>query len=285
MTATMGSSGERPLSLDAVFPTARLAPYVSAFELFSAPDGSAPAPALHFAGGTVVVPLSFGDPPLLLNHGPAAVRPAALLGPKRRADPIVFAGRVDVVNVSFRPGAAAAFVGLSMTELTGRLAAPDDVWPAAFRQAVAELEPLGTAQRVERLERLLLDRLDPRRARRPQIGEAVRLILATGGRISIARLAAAVNLSVSQLERAFKVQVGVSPKLLARQRRAYSVVRVARRLTAPDWGELAAAHGYADQSHLVREFHELVGLTPGAFARARPNAEYLQDTAGDRRIA
>jgi hypothetical protein len=45
------------------------------------------------------------------------------------------------VNISFFPGAAGAFVGMSMPELVGRMASPDDVWPHTFRKAVAELQP------------------------------------------------------------------------------------------------------------------------------------------------
>jgi hypothetical protein len=52
-----------------------------------------------------------------------------------------FPDTVDQVNISFFPGAAGAFVGLPLSELTGRMASPDDVWPDDFREAVAELEP------------------------------------------------------------------------------------------------------------------------------------------------
>jgi AraC-like DNA-binding protein len=282
----MSDEEHPPLRFTSVRPSARLAPYVSGIELFSASElGAEPLSRIHFAGGTAIVPLSFGDPPVLPRHAPAVARSGALLGPKLRADPIIFSGRIDVVNISFRPGAAGAFVGLSMTEVAGRLAAPEDVWPRALREAVAELQPLPDWVRVARLEQLLLERFDPRRAPRPEVGEAVRLILGTGGQISIRALANAVNLSLSQLERSFKEQVGLTPKLLARQRRAYAVVQEARWQSNPDWAQLAAGCGYADQAHLVREFSELVGLTPGAFARARPNAEYLQDAGRRRHIA
>lgn len=38
---------------------------------------------------------------------------------------------------------------------------------------------------------------------------------------------------------------------------------------ARDWARIASAAGYYDQSHLIAEFRDLVGLTPGAFAAQR----------------
>ena len=34
-----------------------------------------------------------------------------------------------------------------------------------------------------------------------------------------------------------------------------------------DWGHIAVAAGYYDQAHLITDFRELTGLTPGAFVR------------------
>ena len=38
-------------------------------------------------------------------------------------------------------------------------------------------------------------------------------------------------------------------------------------LVFQDWGRIAADAGYYDQAHLIGDFRELVGLTPGAFLK------------------
>ena len=263
-------------------PTGRLGLYVRAFQVLSTPS-PAGVSVLDLGGGDVSVPVRFGDPVLVEDSGHAEVRSAVVVGPKRHAVWLRFGGLIDQVNVSFYPGEAGAFVGLSMPELAGQVASPDDVWPRSFREAVAALEPLPTEQRISGLTDLLLARLEPRREPRPQIREAVRLIRASRGRVSVRWLADEVNLSISQLERGFNRYVGTGPKLLARQTRVCALTAEAFRLVSPDWALLAAEYGYADQAHLAREFRDLTGLTPARFGSARSDADFLQDAVACRR--
>src|SRR5690606_11545279 len=83
--------------------------------------------------------------------------------------------------------------------------------------------------------------------------------------LPIAATAAACELSHSHFTLRFRDAVGLTPKTWCRVRR---FGRALDRLAAdPDiaWAELAAAEGYADQAHFVREFRALAGLTPGAW--------------------
>jgi AraC-like DNA-binding protein len=264
------------LGLAVYRPTGRLASYVRAFQVLST-DGTAPVSLLDFGGADVSVPLHFGDPVVIEGPVLAKVPSAALVGPRVRSVWLRFDGDIDQVNVSFFPGVAGAFVGLSMPEVVDQVASPDDVWPRDFRDAVAELEPLPVAERLSRLSALLLARFEPAREPGPQVREAVRLIDATRGRVQVRSLADRVNLSVSQLERAFKRHVGVGPKLLARQTRASALAAEAMSAPRRDWAWLAYTYGFSDQAHLTREFRELMGLTPAAFGAIGPDADFLQD--------
>jgi AraC-like DNA-binding protein len=232
---------------------------------------------LDFGGGDVSMPVCFGEPELVEDWGAAQVPTAAVVGPRRRATWLRFQGQVDQVNVSFFPGAAGVFVGLPMPELVNRMASPDDVWPHDFREAVAALQPLPTEQRICGLADLLLARLERRREPPPPIREAIRLIRARRGRVTVQWLASQVNLSVSQLERSFTRHVGVGPKLLSRQTRVCALAAEATTPANPGWALLAAKYGYADQAHLARELRELTGLTPSNLTRVGSDADFLQD--------
>jgi len=265
-----------PLTMAVYRPAGRLGLYVRAFQVFSAAP-PAGASVLDFGGGDVSVPVCFGDPVLVEDWQGAEVPSAAVVGPRRHAMWLRFQGRVDQVNISFFPGAAGAFVDVAMPELVGTMAAPADAWPRDFREAVAELEPLPAGQRARGLAGLLLARLEPRREPGPQVREAVRLIRASRGQVTVRTLAGQVNLSVSQLERSFTRHVGIGPKQLARHTRVSALAAEAMTPTAPCWAQLAGKYGYADQAHLARDFRELTGHTPTWLTRIRPDADFLQD--------
>jgi AraC-like DNA-binding protein len=92
---------------------------------------------------------------------------------------------------------------------------------------------------------------------------AVSRLIRSRGDLRIGDLAEGC-LSPRQLRRRFQAAVGLSPKELARIRRLRASAAAAV-LEELSWCEVTADAGYADQAHLVREFRDLLGVTPGAF--------------------
>lgn len=82
------------------------------------------------------------------------------------------------------------------------------------------------------------------------------------GPLSIAEVAAQVDMTPGYFARAFRHSVGEPPhRWLLRQRieRAKELLRI----PGVPLAEIAAACGFADQSHLTRVFGRVVGVTPG----------------------
>ena len=75
------------------------------------------------------------------------------------------------------------------------------------------------------------------------------------------------GLSRFQLVRAFSRATGLTPHAYLVQAR----VHLARRLIGGKMplAEVAAASGFADQSHMTRAFTARYGLAPGVYARGR----------------
>jgi AraC-like DNA-binding protein len=67
--------------------------------------------------------------------------------------------------------------------------------------------------------------------------------------------------SVRSLQRLFKTYVGLSPKWLIRKYRLHHALEMleSEQLSL---AELASQLGYADQSHLIRDFNEFLNITP-----------------------
>ncbi len=69
------------------------------------------------------------------------------------------------------------------------------------------------------------------------------------------------------LQRLFRRYVGVSPKWVIRRSRLQNAAQALAANAEVDLVGLALELGYADQAHFVRDFRDLVGATPGAYAR------------------
>ena len=75
--------------------------------------------------------------------------------------------------------------------------------------------------------------------------------------------------------------MGISPKAYAQiQRFVWTLARL-RESNSVDWSRLAAAAGYSDQAHLVRDFRRVASASPTEFLRARtPDSTALLDEVG-----
>ncbi|MCC2335447.1 helix-turn-helix domain-containing protein [Cellulomonas wangsupingiae] len=67
------------------------------------------------------------------------------------------------------------------------------------------------------------------------------------------------------LQRLTRRRLGLSPKWLVQRRRLHEAAERLREHRTP-LADLAADLGYADESHLSRDFRRVTGMTPGAFA-------------------
>lgn len=250
-----------------VLPRPELRPFVRVFWSLRGP----PDP-----GGGVDRIVPDGCPEIVLNRadpfrrftadGPSREQARVLLvGQLSRALEIVPTGTVDLLGVRFEPGGLFALLGTPMHELTDvdvalRQLAPDlrDALVDAARE-----QDLGLA--VAGLEHALLDGLA--RRGRPAPGHAglagAAVALVQRGALDVGDLAAGLGLGRRALERLFRREVGLSPKLYARIERLQGVLAgLESGAPADGWARLARRHGYADQSHLIRDFRLLAGTTP-----------------------
>jgi AraC-like DNA-binding protein len=113
---------------------------------------------------------------------------------------------------------------------------------------------MGTVAPERRIDRLGLDRV--RAHLHEHVCENVRL----------AELAALTDLSRFQLGRAFGARFGLPPHAYLVRLRLERARALLARGEAP--ASVAAALGFADQSHLTRRFHGAYGVTPRQYAAA-----------------
>ena len=179
-------------------------------------------------------------------------------GPRRVpvGEPTMFAG------VRFRPGAAAALLGVPMHAVADASVPIGELWGPALGRELAERAEAGA-----RPDQVLAGVVAGRRAglADAEADEAVRAtglaraLRAEDGPGAVARVAALLGMSERQLHRRSRTLFGYGPKTLQRVLRFQDAVRLAR----GDLGlaRAAAEAGYADQAHLAREARTLAGTT------------------------
>lgn len=182
-----------------------------------------------------------------------------LFGAKTRA--LVVGGDEPVENVAVRlaPGAFRALFGERAERLTDRAPDAAEVLGAGARELARRLaDAPDLAARARLVEAELLARAAL--AELPALALlAARRIEASGGRLAIAALARELGVGERRLERVFRADCGLPPKVFARIARLQRAVAGLRRKRPV---EVAADAGYADQAHLTRECVALAGAPP-----------------------
>lgn len=256
-------------------PGVLLRPFV---DLLWASDGQA-APSgsgreLVLPTGAVHVVCRLGDRPLRLFHAmddTVGERVGcALIGGARAGAYLRDVSRPAAsVGALLRPGAAELLLGAPAGALAGAHTPLEDVWGEAdVRELRERLEAAPTpAQRLALFEAALAARAPDIRGVDPLIAFALAR-LGDGWRVG--ELVRETGYSHRHVTSVFTRAVGLRPRTYARLMR---FDRALGRLTAEPsvaWADLAAAEGYADQAHFVRDFRAFAGLTPGGYRRRAP---------------
>ena len=179
-------------------------------------------------------------------------------------------------GIYFKPVAITAFTRIPVSEFTDReieLALLETLFDRSFYDELPQLQTID--EMITHTNRYLLKLLPHLRTPDPRMVHAVNLLDLAKGNVDITQLASDVCLSQRQLERSFKTNIGVSPKVLARAFRfnyaqKYLIANPNKSLV-----EIAEICGYYDHTHFINEFKSLTGDTPAVFLKEK--WEYYAD--------
>jgi AraC-like DNA-binding protein len=192
-----------------------------------------------------------------------------IAGPDKEPQTEIVRADEAVIGFRFQPAAAAAWLGVPMSELVGRRVPLEEVVGAgrarrivakvrvdddldelvrALENAVAAATPAVKTDSAMRAAYAMIEQSIPADA--PLIPYLLR----------------ALSMSERSLRRRFDESFGYGPKTLDRILRYQRYSRLSRR-AGRSASDLAAEAGYSDQAHLVRESRRLTGSTPGQLQR------------------
>lgn len=191
----------------------------------------------------------------------AATEPV-VLGPRLDAAIVTLQGSMAGISLAIHPAAARDLLGAPVADVRAQAVSLSNLWGTT---APAFGERLAEAAGTRRLERTLwqelrlrLDRVGWRKdSRRSAAGLVAALARGDGPSV--------LGLSERRLQQLCAEHLGLSPREHRRLARWHGLLHHLRWEAKPDWVDLALAHGWYDQAHMLRDFRTFAGMTPTAY--------------------
>jgi AraC-like DNA-binding protein len=193
-----------------------------------------------------------------------------IAGPDRRPQKESMPAGSVIIGFRFQPGSASTWLGAAASEFCNERVWLEDVPGGADLLTPDVLEVRRREPRVRDLENVLTQRATSMRLAEPDMQFAYRLLSVgpPSGADVVPWIMSALDLSERTLRRRFQVAFGYGPKTLERILRFQRYLQILRNPTPTSAAIRAAAAGYADQSHLVRECRRLALCTPSQLPSA-----------------
>ncbi len=251
-------------------PCAELEPFVECFWLLAAPrnDGEEAKNEIVLPDGKTELIVHFGDDFCKLekfNNESNFVRQARVLMSGQLTEHIVLkpTGEIGVVAARFKPAGAARFFSLPYEEIVDQvidLSSCDKKVANILHDEISKIS--SHDERLDFMQTFLKNRLQQESQEDLYVRQACRYIMQSEGEYTVTELVKLIGFSERQLERKFKKQVGLSPKMLSRIVRFQKILRLAQSSENMTLVDAAVSCGYYDQSHFIRDFSRFCGDSP-----------------------
>jgi AraC-like DNA-binding protein len=216
---------------------------------------------LHPSGGFGII-FNLGDD--LAFDGVTVQQKYLLDGTNTVSRLLRFQGTVNAIGVRFYPGGAYPFLQIPMYELADEMVLLDDLALRLVNDLYHQVgETVTLTEKIGLIEDWLLRRLFKTQQNLSQmIPKAITIIRRLPEDESLKTVAADLHISQRQFERLFKTQVGFTPKQYARLLRIDKARAKLKQASNLSSATIGAELGFYDQSHFIREFRAVVGMTP-----------------------
>jgi AraC-like DNA-binding protein len=183
---------------------------------------------------------------------------------ERRTDIVMTTGWTSF-SIHFKPAGFYRLFQIPVQPFTNRILDAKEVLGPGVCELHTQLRSATTANALHRLvESYLLERVSQAPPLHP-VARAAGKILKSHGAIPLAKATQSTGVGVRQFQRCFSEQMGMPPKVYARVARLNFVLERKAMTPAQSWTEIAAAAGYFDYKHLVRDFKAIAGTSPAAY--------------------
>jgi len=186
----------------------------------------------------------------------------AQLGPLITWNP----GETHAIVITFYPDAFSAMTGLDLSSFTGRIVPAEEALPPSVLEPCRGFFAAVPCEGIERSLAILEHRIETLWAdMRPAEAKSAKWI--EEWRKSVVQRAAQTGSgrSTRQIARRVKAWTGINERDLqglGHTEQLYAKLHAALEEGDVDWAGLAAASGFADQAHMIRQMRRHTGFTP-----------------------
>ncbi|MEQ9376119.1 MAG: AraC family transcriptional regulator [Imperialibacter sp.] len=200
----------------------------------------------------------------LFENGKTVSAKWAMVGPRSRHKMISRQNRLFTFICSFRPGGMAPFGRLPLSELTDSSSEASYILKAYDESAYEALTRYALQHDlsgfVGRLETFLLRAPESATIIHPVVSAFCNSYRDHLNRPQLDVVAKKLGYSDRHLRSLLRMHVGHSPKMITQiDRFTCSLLQSDRQ---QNWASIAHASGYYDQSHMISDYHKLVGTSP-----------------------
>lgn len=267
-------------------PTPELEPFVECFwDLIGPASETPPEPEIVLPDGKTELIVHFGDNFFKIERNPKTakdeyVRQARVLMSGQLTERILLSpsGRIGVVSIRFKAAGAARFFDLPYEEIVDQVVDFSLYEKESASKLAKKIEEASTpALRFQALQNFLMERLQKQESKEDIfVRQACQYITQSEGTYSVKELVKLIGFSERQLERKFKQQVGITPKLLSRIMRFQKFIALSRSSKKMKLADASVSCGYYDQSHFIRDFTKFSGVSPlNYLSSSHPMSDHL----------
>lgn len=219
--------------------------------------------------GCLEMTFNFGDKiKKYTSENDFIVQPNAMvMGQRTKSFDILPIGNVDTFAICFYPLGFANFVKMPLEKLVNKEIPISELFGQAEADDLEQqmIQALETQKRIEIIETFFLKILNEKNTISHIVKSTVDTLFKANGTIPINVLLKDDISKRRQLERHFKKQIGISPKQLSKAIRLQTTLNLLLNKQSETLTDIAYESDYFDQSHFIKDFKDLVGVTPKEF--------------------
>ena len=192
---------------------------------------------------------------------------ASLLGPVSKSYSYEMQGKGQIIGVKFALGALAERLSFKPADFIDQQLKAGQIFDMDTSRLLSELSAANSdQQRVAILQSCFKPFAIAPSAQGARVRQLVSLIKQQSDITKVELLSERSNLSVQAIQRCFRQYLGITPKWLIRKYRLHQALLLLEQHSV-QIADLVESLGYTDQSHLIRDFKEFLGVTPTAYTR------------------